>query len=226
LLVTTENLAEMLEVNPNIIRNWALGLGLRINANGPDCSYSEDLINLFKEVRLLILNEYTLPEIKEFLSVEIEYQNKLEKSIRTIIVEDHATGEDYASDANEFAFPERLTQTNDDFIDSFKKKVGKNLKQAEINPLFDKLLEEIKQSSERLMESEKKVYLLENNEKKIMQESAELTKEIETLKAQIEENNKKIKVYEEQTKRLNLMEVQLKILQLEKNRKNFWEIWK
>jgi len=225
LLVTTENLAEMLEVNPNTIRNWVLGLGLHINTEGADESYSEELIELFQEVRLLVLNGYTLPEIKEFLAVEIEYQNKIEKSIRLIIVEGNSDCEDFASDANEFA-PQEFTQPSDDFINSFKKKINKNLKQAEVNTLFDKLLEEIKQSSERLMESEKKVYLLENNEIKIRQDASELAIEIETLKAQLDEKNKKIKEYEEQTKRLNLMEVQLKILQLEKNRRNFWEIWK
>ena len=42
----------------------------------------------------------------------------------------------------------------------------------------------------------------------------------------LKEKEQKLKDYESQKKRLNLMEVQLKILQLERNKKTFWGFWK
>jgi len=87
-------------------------------------------------------------------------------------------------------------------------------------------LKELKQYTERTIEAEKKVYLLEDYETRVKQDYFELSSEVKQLKVQLDEKDKKIKDYEEQKKRLNLMEVQLKIMQLEKNKKKFWEFWK
>lgn len=188
MLVTIENLAEKLEVNPNTITNWELNLGLDIKTDDSDAKiYSEKLITFFKKVKSLLLNGYTLASIKEFLSAEIESQ----KPTKTITVEKN-----------------------------------KSLNQSDTNTLIEALLKELKQYTERTIEAEKKVYLLEDFENRVKKEYYELSSDVKQLKVQLEEKEQKLKEYEQQQKRLNLMEVQLKIMQLEKSKKKIWEFWK
>jgi len=201
LLVTTKNLAEMLEVNPNTIANWEMCLGLNIKADDLNVkNYSQDLIVFFKKVKSLILNGYTLVAIKEFLSAEIEILNHEKGPIEAVIVEENIT-------------------TN-------VKELNNNSSQPDVVILFEALLKELKQYTERTIEAEKKVYLLEDFENRVKQEYFELSTDVKQLKSELEEKNQKLRDYEEQKKRLNLLEVQLKIMQLEKNKKKIWEFWK
>ena len=201
MLVTTKNLAEMLEVNPNTIANWEMCLGLNIKADDLNVkNYSQDLIVFFKKVKSLILNGYTLVAIKEFLSAEIEILNHEKGPIEAVIVEENIT-------------------TN-------VKELNNNSSQPDVVILFEALLKELKQYTERTIEAEKKVYLLEDFENRVKQEYFELSTDVKQLKSELEEKNQKLRDYEEQKKRLNLLEVQLKIMQLEKNKKKIWEFWK
>jgi len=239
LLVTTENLAEMLEVNPNTIINWGMCLGLNIKTDDLDViNYSEDLINFFKKVKSLVLNGYTLASIKEFLSVEIEIQNKIKKPTEAVIVEvaeDKDKNKNRAKKVketitfvgdNELKMPQENFSSRDDRFSSFKETLNNNVNQSDVIVIFEALLKELKQYTERTMEAEKKVYLLEDFENRVKQEYYELSTDVKQLKIQLEEKNQKLKDYEDQKKRLSLLEVQLKIMQLEKNKKKFWEFWK
>lgn len=227
MLVTTENLAEMLEVNPNIIAKWELNLGLNTKTDDSDIqTYSEELVNLFKEVKSLILNGHTFEEIKDILSLEIEYQNKVQESIKSIIVEKDGvnnSNEDTVALVNEF----NSSQDNDPLPSHFITGSNSNLtNQSDMNTFFKSLLKELKEYTDRTIEAEKKVSLLEDYENKVKQDYVEISSEVKQLKMQLEEKEQKLKDYEEQKKRLNLMEIQLKIMQLEKNKKKPWEFWK
>ena len=112
-------------------------------------------------------------------------------------------------------------------FNSFKEALDCNdINQPDISTLFDSLLKEMKQYLERAVDAEKKVYLLEDYKQRAIKEQLELSTEIKQLKNQLEEKEQKLKDYEEQKKRLNLMEVQLKIMQFEKNKKKFWDFLK
>lgn len=234
MLVTTENLAEMLEVTPKTIIKWELSLGLNIKTDDSDIqTYSEELIKLFKEVKSFILNGYTFEEIKELLALEIEYQNKVQKSIKSIIVEDYDKidgNKDPITLVNKHNSPESNDPLNDELCSSFIMAFNNNNKdlnnQSDMNTFFKSILMELKQSTDRTIEAEKKVYLLENYENRVKNDYLEISSEVKKLKEQLEEKDQKLKDYEEQKKRLNLMEVQLKIMQLEQNKKKFWEFWK
>lgn len=236
MLVTTENLAEMLEVTPNTITKWELSLGLNIKTDDSNIqTYSEELVKLFKEVKSFILNGYTFEEIKNLLSLEIEYQNKVQQSIKSIIVENYGkidTTNDTVTLVNEHNSSSEINNESDDelcssFIMSFNKENNNNLtNQADMNTFFKSILKELKQYTDRTIEAEKKVYLLEDYENRVKKDYVEISSEIKELKAQLEEKEQKLKDYEDQKKRLNLMEVQLKILQLENNKKKIWEFWK
>jgi DNA-binding transcriptional MerR regulator len=101
-----------------------------------------------------------------------------------------------------------------------------SLNQPDVISLFEVLLKELKQYTDRTIEAEKKIYLLEDYERRVKQEYFEVSSEIKQLKMQLEEKEQKLKDYEDQKKRLNLMEVQMKIMQLANNKKKFWEFWK
>ena len=230
MLVTTENLAEMLEVNPNTIGSWELSLGLNIKTNDLDVkNYSEDLINLFKNVKSFILNGYTLASIRDFLSAEIQYQNQLQQSINSILVEDDGPQcadkiADTVSLVNDYIFgstnaDEKINVLSENII-------NETLDRPETTVFFKSLLKELKQYSERASEAEKKVYLLEASENKVRQEHLALSADVKELRSELEVKNQKIREFEEQKKRLNLMEVQMKLLQLENSRKKFWDYWK
>jgi len=232
LLVKTENLAEMLEVNPNTITNWEQSLGLNIKTDDlGEKIYSDDLINFFKKVKSLILNGYTLVSIKEFLSVEIENQNQTFETVETVIAEKNKdkvkTKETFTFvNDEELNIPKENFPSHEDKFSSFKETLNNNVNQSDVIMLFEALLKELKQYTERTIEAEKKVYLLEDFENRVKQEYYELSTDVKKLKSQLEEKNQKLKDYEEQKKRLNLMEVQLKIMQLEKSKKKAWEFWK
>lgn len=235
MLVTTENLAEMLEVAPNTIIKWELSLGLNIKTDNSDIqTYSEELVKLFKEVKSLILNGYTFEEIKNILALEIEYQNKVQQSIKSIIVEDYGqvdTTNDTVTLVNKHNLSDTNNKPDDDlcssFIMAFNKENNDNSNnQSDMNTFFRSILKELKEYTDRMIEAEKKVYLLENYENRAKNNYVEINSEIKQLKAQLEEKEQKLKDYEDQKKRLNLMEVQLKILQLENNKKKPWKFWK
>ena len=231
MLVTMENLAEMLEVTPNTLINWEFGLGLNIKTDDSGAKkYSQELINFFKKVKSLILNGYTLASIKEVLSAEIERQNQTIDSIEAIIVEE---SECTIQDTTIFINDDELNSTkknnhsSQEQFSSFKDSTkNTDSSKSDVIVLFETILKELKQYTERTIEAEKKVYLLEDYETRVKQDYFELSSEVKQLKVQLDEKDKKIKDYEEQKKRLNLMEVQLKIMQLEKNKKKFWEFWK
>ncbi|OGH95274.1 MAG: hypothetical protein A2039_03700 [Candidatus Melainabacteria bacterium GWA2_34_9] len=101
-----------------------------------------------------------------------------------------------------------------------------NLNQPDMISLFEVLLKELKAYTDRTIEAEKKIFLLEDYERRVKEEYFEIKSEVKQLKVQLEDKNQKLKEFEEQKKRLNLMEVQLKIMQLSNAKKKFWEFWK
>lgn len=235
MLVTTENLAEMLEVNPNTILNWELNLSLNIRTDGEDVEkYSDELITFFKKVKSLVLNGYTLAAIKDFLYPEIEYQNQIQKSVDSFIVEDinpknTPQEPDTVNLVNDYIFnvsPENNLSREEKITSFTEILINNKTDKNESGVLFETLLKDLKQYTERAMDAEKKVFLLEDTENRLKQENSDLSSELEQVKAQLEEKEQKLKQYESQKKRLNLMEVQLKILQLQKNKKKAWEVWK
>lgn len=249
MLVTTENLAEMLEVNPNTILNWesSLGLNVKTDESGVD-SYSEDLIHLFKEIKGLILNGYSFAEIKKFLSAEIEYQNQITKSVKELIVETNKTNpdseeKDIVNLVNEY----NSSQENASFIENnlnslkvynasdlnnitpFKEPLSDNtLNQPDTKVFLKALLKELQSYSEKTVteKEEEKNYIPNAYKEEVKQEHFEPNSEMRKLKIELAEKEQQIKDYENQKKRLNLLEIQLKIMQLEKNKKKFWEFWK
>lgn len=213
MLVTIEELADMLEVNPNTINNWETNLGLNIKTEETEVkNYSENLVIFFKKVKSLILNGYTLDTIKELLAVEVELenQNQLKKTLAAVVIEPEE------EDTIKLSESEKII--NHAITDS--------VNQDNVLTIVETLLKEIKYYTERTIEAEKKVYLLEDHEKRIKEEFFEMSSEMKQLKMQLTEKEQKLKDFEEQKKRLNLLEVQLKLMQLESKKKSFWEFWK
>lgn len=223
-VVTIEKLAEILEVTPNTIKNWESSIGLNIKKADSEDSYSEDIVKLFKKIKSLVLNGYNFAEISNFLSIEIsicnevipEYSEITENVTETQIVKDKYTAQFDSSNAG----------IHSKFRNTFEQVPHTSMNQSEILLLFETLLKELKQYTDRTIEAEKKIYLLVDQENRFKKEYYEVSSEMKQLKVQIEEKEKKIKEFEEQKKRMNLMEVQLKLLQLEQSKKKPWELWK
>lgn len=219
--VTIENLAEMLEVTSNTIENWESGLGLKIDLDeSGNKNYSDDLVVFFKKVKSLILNGYTIEAIKDLLSAEIENQNQIgkKKESETIIY--------VHNEPEEFEKENKVGDKFNSYKETFSHIPSSKVNKSEMVALFEAILIELKQYTERTIAAEKKVYLLEDYENRAKKEYFELSTEVKQLKTELEDKEKKLREFEEQKKRLNLMEVQLKIMQLEKNKKKFWEFWK
>ena len=215
MLVTIEELADMLEVNPNTINNWEAGLGLNIKSDETEAKkYSENLVVFFKKVKSLILNGYTLNNVKEFLAIEIEIENEnqLKTTLEAVVIEPSEEEEEII----------KLSESEKIINHAITDSVNQN----NVTAIVETLLKEIKHYTERTIEAEKKVYLLEDHEKRIKQEFFEMSSEVKQLKIQLTEKEQKLKDFEEQKKRLNLLEVQLKLMQLESKKKSFWEFWK
>jgi DNA-binding transcriptional MerR regulator len=232
LAVTIENLAEMLEVTSNTIANWELGLELKIDLDeSGNKNYSDELIMFFKKVKSLILNGYAIEGIKDILASDIEKQNQTgqkkepeiekqttNKNPETIIYVNNPSTEFEEEDKNENNY--------NSYKETFSHIPNPRVNKSEMVALFEAILIELKQYTERTIAAEKKVYLLEDYENRAKKEYFELSSEVKQLKTELEDKEKKLREFEEQKKRLNLMEVQLKIMQLEKNKKKFWEFWK
>jgi len=94
--------------------------------------------------------------------------------------------------------------------------------QEEMAALFAPVLKELREYTDRAIEAEKRACLLEESDSRAKKEYFEANTKLKQLQVQFEEKEKKLRDFEEQKKRLNLMEVQLKIQQLEKSKKGFW----
>ena len=173
------------------------------------------------------MNGFAILDIKDLLSAEIQSINQVEKPIEVTIIQENKNNEDTIIfvDNKESNSSQRNNSTNNEFS-SFTETLKNDLNKSDVIVLFETILKELKQYTDRTIEAEKKVYLLEDFEKRVKQDYFEISSEVKQLRSELEEKEKKIKDYEEQRKRLNLMEVQLKILQLEKNKKKAWEFWK
>lgn len=223
-VVTIEKLAEILEVTPNTIKNWESSIGLNIKKADSEDSYSEDIVKLFKKIKSLVLNGYNFAEISDFLSIEIsicnevipEYSEAKGNAVEAEVIKDNYTAQFDSSNAG----------IHNNFRSTFNQVPHTSMNQSEIFSLFETLLKELKQYTDRTIEAEKKIYLLVDQESRFKKEYYEVSSEIKQLKVQLEEKEKKIKEFEEQKKRMNLMEVQLKLLQLEQSKKKPWELWK
>ena len=116
--------------------------------------------------------------------------------------------------------------SGENFFNGIKENGTGNLNQTDMVSLFEVLLKELKSYTDRTIEAEKKIFLLEDYERRVKEEYFEIKSEVKQLQVQLEDKNQKLREFEEQKKRLNLMEVQLKIMQLSNAKKKFWEFWK
>jgi len=114
----------------------------------------------------------------------------------------------------------------ENFINAVKENGTESLNQTDMVSFFEVLLKELKSYTDRTIEAEKKIFLLEDYERRVKEEYFEIKSEVKQLQVQLEDKNQKLREFEEQKKRLNLMEVQLKIMQLSNAKKKFWEFWK
>lgn len=174
------------------------------------------------------MNGFSLAEIKDILSIEIEKQNQimLENS-----EDKNQTNETNPTETIIYVNnTQNETEEDTEKLNSYKETLdyipNSQVNKSEMVALFEAILSELKQYTERTIAAEKRVYLLEDYENRSKKEYFELTSEVKQLKVELEDKGKKLKEYEEQKKRLNLMEVQLKLMQLEKSKKKFWEFWK
>lgn len=115
---------------------------------------------------------------------------------------------------------------NEKIFNGIKENGVNNFNQTDMVSLFEVLLKELKSYTDRTIEAEKKIFLLEDYERRVKEEYFEIKSEVKQLKMQVEDKDQKLREFEEQKKRLNLMEVQLKIMQLANTKKKFWEFWK
>lgn len=103
---------------------------------------------------------------------------------------------------------------------------GMNSFMLEFKKVVEVFMNELREYNNRAMEAEKKLYLLEDNEKRIKQEYCELSCEIKRLNSELALKNKKLDQLEEHNKKLKTIELQLRLIQLKQKKKKFWEFWK
>ncbi|GBF22941.1 hypothetical protein tpqmel_0345 [Candidatus Gastranaerophilus sp. (ex Termes propinquus)] len=214
MFVTVEKLAEILEVSPATIADWEAGLGLK--TYDLEKKYSPSEAVFFGKVKLLRGENRSLEQIKEMLCIEIEEKNDDPPAEET----------QEENSVDEIKFDIMSFDDNLDFGSALDKFPKTQAGQGEVTSIFRTILSELKQSTNRAIEAEKKIDLLEEEKKVVQEEYNEAQKELQELRYKLEEKEEKLKDFEEQRKRLNLLEVRLKILQLEQSKKKFWWFWR
>ena len=167
----------------------------------------ENCFNNINERTVIIFNE-DAPDSSQQINKKIyEAENFTDSDVK------------YTKEINNNAGSENL-------FNGIKENGAGNLNQTEMVSLFEVLLKELKSYTDRTIEAEKKIFLLEDYERRVKEEYFEIKSEVKQLQVKLEDKNQKLREFEEQKKRLNLMEVQLKIMQLSNAKKKFWEFWK
>ena len=134
--------------------------------------------------------------------------------------------EDFTDSDSKYTKETYDKDAGENFFNNINENEAGNLNPKDMVSLFEVLLKELKSYTDRTIEAEKKIFLLEDYERRVKEEYFEIKSEVKQLKVQLEDKNQKLKEFDEQKKRLNLMEVQLKIMQLSNTKKKFWEFWK
>lgn len=217
-------ISEILDLSPDLIKDWAKNFEIDLEnyEKNKNCN-PEDFIDFFKKVRNFIASGYNITLIQNILSYEIKYlKSKLYVCASKNIIIDLCDENSQQSDANKFNAEKVINSIN-----NATKEVVSSSNQIDIMILFEMMIKELKQYTERIINAEKKIFLLEDTERRVKEDYIEVSSEIKHLNALIEEKNKKIQDYEEQRKRINLLETQLRLIQLNNQRKKkFWQFWK
>lgn len=257
-------IAEILELSPDTIKDWAKNLGLNIENNKYNQNFNlEEFIDFFKKVRNFVASGYKILLIKDILSHEIRYLN--DKLVNTATINDQQNQKEQVTlrgifqkilNNDQQSFNEQIVNNviidslgheekinNQTFntnpnnynynaenimgsINNASKEILSSANQVDIMILFDMMFKELRQYTERIINAEKKIFLLEDTEKRVKEDYYEVSSEIKYLKAVLEEKDKRLQDYEEQRKKLQLLETQLKLIQLNSKKKKFWEFWK
>lgn len=212
MLGTVEKLAEIFEVTPDVITNWEADSELDEKSGSLVKNYSGGKTAFLKKVKSLILSGHSLQEIKKQMYMEPEGKKQ------EIPSKNNITG-DKTVNLNR-------KRKNESFEEKINKPPANPITHSEVFSLFTAILQEMREYTDRAIDAEKKVSLLESNDSRAKKAYFGISSEVKQLRIQLEEKEKKLKECEEQKKRLNLMEVQLRIMQIEKNKKSFWEFWK
>ncbi len=180
-------------------------------------------------------NEFEEDEDKIIL-LDDKLEKNIEEKIEEIVekgIEEKLTAEsktETQEKENNFSANKQNDIEQEDIVEKVPEKAQSKSKlnetSSEFKALIEALMQELRMYTERTIAAEKKVLLLEDHESRADKEYFEMNTEIKQLKEQIDEKNSKIKEFEAQKKRLSLVEAQLKLMQIEKNKKRFWEFWK
>ncbi len=214
LLYDTETLTTLLDISSEVLGSWEKTFGIKSKINGINTKeYSDEAVNFLKKVKLLTLNDFDLDAIKQLLSLDIEALNENSAQEDAKIIDS----------VEDLEYSEKIKTDN---LNILEDTIDKKVASSDMMLLFRTILEELKKYTERTIEAEKKIYLLEDHENRIKNDYCEVCSELRRVKLQLDDKEQKLRDYDEQKKRLNLLEVQLKIMQIEKSKKKFWEFWK
>ena|GEM_PF-3739782 len=202
MLGTVEKLAEMFEITPNVIDNWEAG------------GSSAGKAAFLKEVKLLILAGHSLQEIREMVTEEAVKQGQGDTVI--YLDRNNARKNKPVESAGQLALnfnPAQIQTTN-------------GISYPEIFSLFTAMLKEMRQYTDRAIDAEKRIVLLEDHEARAKNEYFEANTKVKRLQLQLEQRESKLKEFDDQKKKLNLMEVQMQLMEIENSKKSFWQFWK
>lgn len=92
--------------------------------------------------------------------------------------------------------------------------------------IIEKLFSELQQYSSKVIETEKKLYMVEESERRIKEEFYKTNSEVIKLNEELEQKNKKIVELKGCKEKLQNIETQLQLKKLQRKKKKFWEFWK
>ncbi|HBG49615.1 MAG TPA: hypothetical protein DDW90_08980 [Cyanobacteria bacterium UBA9971] len=181
----------------------------------PQKTYTDEYKNIAKEKTFNNFNESSVVLINDDKPDSVQQINK-----------NFYETEKFTDSDLKYTKEKKNNDGGENFINAVKENGTESLNQTDMVSFFEVLLKELKSYTDRTIEAEKKIFLLEDYERRVKEEYFEIKSEVKQLQVQLEDKNQKLREFEEQKKRLNLMEVQLKIMQLSNAKKKFWEFWK
>ncbi len=218
-------ISEKLDVQEEILKSWEDKLNIKPQYdNEGNRIYTDYDVLFFKKVKYLVSEGVRFNIIKKVLKEEIEIYNCKVLKCKSVSENDNKPNKDLKSlDENTLQCTDLMsinTEIDDIPVDSQLIRAG------EFADIFGLFINEIKEYANKTIEAEKKKIILEGKEKTIAKEYKKIENKVNQLESEIEEKDLKIKELENYNKKIQKLDMHLKLLQIEQKKKKPWEFWK
>lgn len=212
-MVDSHTITKFLDIPDELFNNWKENLNIYTpcDNNGKEF-YTENAMFLFEKIKDLASEGVNFKTIKKVLLNDINTYNQE--------VEVHYK-ESY------IVFSDKFPQNTDLIhLNSSLDTDTHTINNGELSNIFSMFVNEIKTYANRTIEAEKNKFIFEEKANRASKEFCELNTKMNKLQNKIEEKDIKIKELEESNKKIQKLDMHLKILQIEQNKKKPWEFWK